>query len=56
MEKELIALIIASMMDEGMSPIDICLEFFWMGHESGHDCAKQSVQKTEHVASVGGYL
>lgn len=48
------------MMAAGLSPAEICLEFFWMGHESGHICAEEATQEnpldTDSSKVTAGYL
>ncbi|MDQ5943798.1 MAG: hypothetical protein QG675_566 [Patescibacteria group bacterium] len=50
-------LMLTVMMAEGMTPAEICLEFFAMGHESGHICAQAHEEPLEDDPKVSaGYL
>ena len=47
---------ILEMTAEGMSPVEICMEFFLRGHESGHACAEAHDTLPENPKVSAGYL
>lgn len=54
---EAVEFMVLAMTAQGMSPTEICLEFFMLGHESGHMCAESHTEEFPEDDKVSaGYL
>lgn len=53
---EVVSQMIDAMIDDGLSDVEICMEFFFRGHESGHACAEAHEALPEDPKVSAGYL